>query len=146
MAHYRQAIALGDEDAVIYLKLGNALRSLGKQAEAADAYRQGLRLEPEGVELHHNPGLTLDDLGDHEAALAELRRAAELSRTMPRRDGGSLMLMGMGRLMKLSRRQHACDWTPVMGCQLDLAARSWSWGALKRRTRPTARRLLLRSR
>ncbi len=50
----------------------------GRKAEAEELYRELLRENPESVRARNNLGILLDEKGDHEGAVAELRIARQL--------------------------------------------------------------------
>jgi len=58
--------------------LGNALQREGRHAEAAEAYRSGLALDPDLAPMRSNLGNSLQALGRFEEAVAEHRRAVAL--------------------------------------------------------------------
>ena len=80
---YRAALALDGEDAVAWLKLGNALTRTRALAEAKDAYQHALSLSPAMSAAHNGLGAALIYLGDATGAEQALARAAELDHADP---------------------------------------------------------------
>jgi len=75
--HIRRAAALSP-GADIYTNLGNALKSLGRLDEAADAFRWVLTMEKETASAHVNLGAVLQAQGKFDEAVASCQRAAVL--------------------------------------------------------------------
>src|SRR4051794_2898997 len=61
------------------LQRAEALCRRGAWAQAAEAYREALRLAPEHVDARYNLGLVLLRLGDLSKGLAHLQHAAKLA-------------------------------------------------------------------
>lgn len=77
---------------------GVALRSVGRSAQAADAFREAIAAQADLPELHANLALTLVDLGTFEEALREFEYALQLNPTFV------AALAGIGALyMRLGR-------------------------------------------
>ena len=64
--------------AVTHYNRGNALRAMGRLADAAVSYEQALRLQPDFAEACNNLGTTLWDLRRPEESLRNYQRALEL--------------------------------------------------------------------
>jgi len=62
-----------------FFQLGEALRSSGRAAEAAWAYREAMRRNPRMAAAQQGLGSTLRTMGQEEAAVETLRRAAQLA-------------------------------------------------------------------
>lgn len=80
---YRAALALDAENAVAWLKLGNALTRRRALPEAKDAYEHALARSPAMSAAHNGLGAALIYLGDAAGAEQALARAAELDRADP---------------------------------------------------------------
>ncbi len=65
-------------DAVYHVELGNTYLELGSLADAADAYRRAIQLDPTLAEAHYNLGTVLSGRKDALGAMAAYRRAIEL--------------------------------------------------------------------
>jgi protein O-GlcNAc transferase len=63
------------EHAALYNNMGNALRTAGRDAEAATQYRLGLAIDPNSAELHANLGNALLAGGDPANAVASYETA-----------------------------------------------------------------------
>ncbi len=73
-----EAIAINPGMAPFHNNLGASLRALGRLAEAADSYRQAIRLKDAYPDAHNNLGATLRDLGQPVEAEAHFRRALQI--------------------------------------------------------------------
>jgi Flp pilus assembly protein TadD len=80
----RKAIARRADDAMSHVVLGLALRQLGKEKEALDAFRTAVELGPNLTDAHFYLGQTLADAGQLAEARRSLQRAVELSPEDPR--------------------------------------------------------------
>src|SRR5262249_22644439 len=56
-------------------QLGGARGFLGRKREAAEAFREVVRLKPDHARAHHNLGVSLKDIGDLEGAKKAWRDA-----------------------------------------------------------------------
>jgi tetratricopeptide (TPR) repeat protein len=74
----RRAIALKPDVAASHANLGQALNTLGRHAEAAQALRRALALQPGAPKAHAALGFTLLAMGDAEGALASFDAALAL--------------------------------------------------------------------
>lgn len=74
----RRAIAIKPDVAGSHANLGQALNSLGRHAEAAEALRRALQLQPGAPKAHASLGTALLALGDATAALASFEAALAL--------------------------------------------------------------------
>jgi tetratricopeptide (TPR) repeat protein len=81
---YRTALALDPDWVPSYVNLADLLRALGRDAEGEALLREGLAHAPDAAALHHSLGLLKVRAHDLPAALAPLRRAAELAPDEPR--------------------------------------------------------------
>jgi len=82
LARYREAeealaAAPGDADALIWL--GRRAAYLGRYGQAIDVYSQALQLHPEDARLYRHRGHRYITIRQLDAAVADLRRAAELT-------------------------------------------------------------------
>jgi len=75
---YKAALRLSPQYASAAINLADLYRQLGRDAEGENVLRSAIAISPEQGGLHHALGLTLTRLKQPEAALIELRRAAEL--------------------------------------------------------------------
>jgi tetratricopeptide (TPR) repeat protein len=73
-AHYRQAIALDEGDAVLHFNLGNVLAELG-DATAQTEYERSVELDPQFADAWNNLGRLLLQRGDKATAERALRTA-----------------------------------------------------------------------
>ncbi len=73
IAHHRLAIEIAPRSAQAWYNLGNALRE-GHAADALSAYRAALQADPAPLELWTRLGVSLQDLGDSDAALRAFDR------------------------------------------------------------------------
>ena len=73
-ASYREAIALGLDDAEVHLNLGRALYAMAKHEESLVAVGDALERRPEQGEAHLLQGKIQTELRDYEAALFHLER------------------------------------------------------------------------
>lgn len=83
VTRYRAALALAPQDAVAWLKLGNALTRKREPDAARDAYQRALVLDPGLGAAHNGLGAALMALGQDDAAEQALATAAELDRHDP---------------------------------------------------------------
>jgi len=78
-AAFAQALTLDAGYVPAYLNAADALRALGREAEAQKMLEQGLARAPKNATLHHALGLSLVRQGRHPEALRELQRATQLA-------------------------------------------------------------------
>ena len=71
----RRAAEAEPERADILCDLGNALKAVGRHAEAVACHEAVVALAPDAAPAHANLGAALNAAGDHEAAIACYRRA-----------------------------------------------------------------------
>lgn len=69
--------------AAVWAILGQARQGAGRLAEAAEAFRSGIKLEPYAVDLRLGLARALAERGDLAPALVEARRAAQLAPLLP---------------------------------------------------------------
>ncbi len=69
--------------AFLYNNLGIAMRIAKRSAEAADYFREGLKLDPNLIELYVSLGGVLMELGDYAAAAGNLESAVRLNPNLP---------------------------------------------------------------
>jgi tetratricopeptide (TPR) repeat protein len=69
-------VAAGVGDA--HLRLGESLRARSRMPEAAEAYREALKLDPEYAQAHVMLGVTLATLGQVDEAVQSYRQALEI--------------------------------------------------------------------
>ncbi len=77
--HYEAAIAIDESDARTYLRLGEALLSLARNHEAADAFARAVGNDPELAAAWVGHGRALCRVGKREEALAKIEHALELA-------------------------------------------------------------------
>ncbi len=85
--HLDQAAELAPRDAVVRFEHGNALYAAGRMDEAAAEYRVAMDLEPFWADVPLRLGLTLDNLGQPQRALAMYRLYLERA---PRRQAQTI--------------------------------------------------------
>lgn len=73
-----QAVALRPKSVEAQCNLGNALRRIGKSADALAAFRAALDRHPHSAEAHNNLAIALQETGDIAGAIACFRKAIEL--------------------------------------------------------------------
>jgi len=78
-AAFAQALTLDAGYVPAYLNAADALRALGREAEAQKMLEQGLARAPKNATLHHALGLSLVRQGRPAEALRELQRATQLA-------------------------------------------------------------------
>jgi predicted CXXCH cytochrome family protein len=83
-ASYRTALGLDPGWAPAYVNLADLMRQTERDAEGETILRAGLARRPADASLHHSLGLLLVRRKDLPAALASLKRAAELAPDNPR--------------------------------------------------------------
>lgn len=93
-----EAIRLAPQVAEFHVNLGNALKRLGRLAEAVDAYRQALALRPGFFEAWVNLGLALESAGSAAEAAGAFQAAHQL-----RPDAG-FVLTGLARVLLAAGR------------------------------------------
>ena len=81
---YEHALRIEPRAVTARANLADTLRRLGEEGRAEDLLREGLALDEDSAALHHALGLSFVRSGRPEAALIELRRAAELAPENPR--------------------------------------------------------------
>lgn len=74
----QRAIAGDGRDPAYHLHLGAALQALGRQEEAAAAYRDAVRIKPDFARARYNLGNALQALGRLDEAVSAYRRCLEL--------------------------------------------------------------------
>ena len=75
---YDRVVALAAGDWQFHNNYANALKTVGRLAEAEKQYREAIVLQPSVLEPHYNLGLTLIDLGRLQEAEVFLRRVLSL--------------------------------------------------------------------
>jgi len=76
---YREALTLNPGWAPAYANLADFYRQMGRDAEGETLLREGLAHQPKSAALHHSLGLLQVRQKNLQAALASLKRAAELA-------------------------------------------------------------------
>lgn len=107
-----EAIALDGSVPEFHVNLGNALKRLGRLAEADRAYQRALELRPEFFEASYNRGLLQEDAGQLAAAAASLLTAHQL------RADANVVLTSLARVLLASGRATeaiACSERSVAG-------------------------------
>jgi tetratricopeptide (TPR) repeat protein len=64
----RSAAGAGDRASLPLYNLGNAYQALGRNADAMNAFREALKIDPRMADAWVNLGRLMDDSGDHEGA------------------------------------------------------------------------------
>jgi Flp pilus assembly protein TadD len=75
-AAFRAALVVAPKDTAALNNLGITLGLLGRQAEAQDAFRKALEIDPDMADIRVNLAMSLALGGQHDAALAEVRPLA----------------------------------------------------------------------
>jgi len=78
LAHYEAAIAIAPDSPRGHLNAGNALKKLNRRAEAGDAFRRALEVDPGYAAAAFNLGLLLAEADDRDAAKQALQQALRL--------------------------------------------------------------------
>ena len=73
-----KSLAIKPDFAEAHSDLGNALKDLGRPAEAVASFRRALALRPDPAETHCNLGTAFAELGKLDAAIASCRQALAL--------------------------------------------------------------------
>jgi len=95
---YEQVIALQPDHAEAYYKRGNALKDLGKLAEAVVSYDAAVKHKPDLQYAWCNRGAVQLSLGQQEAALGSFDRATQLNpRDLIAQANRAALLQGMSR-------------------------------------------------
>jgi aspartate beta-hydroxylase len=115
--HLRRAIAIEDGIATYHGDLGHACLGSGHYKEAADAFRENLRLEADSAQAQFGLSKALLGLGDH-AGAAQALEAAIAS------DPAGLAALAIGlTLVRLSRPEAALDYLrQALALQADVGA------------------------
>jgi tetratricopeptide (TPR) repeat protein len=77
LAHYRQALAVGPDDADTHNNMGNIFRQKGDVPEALAQYNKAIALQPDLAEPHCNLGATLLRLGRLDEGVAQFEAALD---------------------------------------------------------------------
>jgi tetratricopeptide (TPR) repeat protein len=75
---FEEAIALHPKEPITYINKGNLYLQQNNRAEAEKMYRHAIELDSTNVYAHYNLALLLSELGRHEEADAEMKKAQEL--------------------------------------------------------------------
>jgi tetratricopeptide (TPR) repeat protein len=78
---YQQARALDPANSLIYLRLGDAARLLGKPADAAAAYGKAAELAPNSLDAHYQLGLLAESRQDWPQAQEHYQKYLQLGGT-----------------------------------------------------------------
>ena len=109
--------------------LGGALAQAGDFAEAARAWRQYIRLEPEGAEGYHNLGLMYEFLRQSDSALAAFERALVLEAGDPRMLQTLAWHIGVQHANS-GRQELALAWFREAAALDSMDASAWHYAAL----------------
>ncbi len=83
LENYRHALTLAPNNPDTLNNLGMALQRLEDLKGAVDSFEAALRINPDEPEILHNYGIALRDGGRHNAAMAALIKAIEVSGGIP---------------------------------------------------------------
>ena len=83
LENYRHALTLAPNNPDTLNNLGMALQRLEDLKGAVDSFEAALRINPDEPEILHNYGIALRDGGRHNAAMAALKKAIEVSGGIP---------------------------------------------------------------
>ncbi|MBD2103008.1 tetratricopeptide repeat protein [Leptolyngbya sp. FACHB-261] len=81
ICQYQKLLELGEKDAKLYIALCACLVGLGREEEALDILREGIRLYPKERSLHTNLLVTLQEAGRTQEAI---EAAVDASRLLPK--------------------------------------------------------------
>jgi len=95
-AHYRESLAINPQPA-IYNDLGFVLERQGLPDEAAEAYRNALKLDPRSATAHYNLGSSLARSGKFAEAESHLRKSLTISPNTQTYTGLGIVLSQLGR-------------------------------------------------
>jgi len=98
--HIRGALKIRPTMAAAHLSYGNALRELGRLAEAAQSYARAAGLDPTLALAHYNLGTAYEEAGRHGDALASYERAMALGPHAPAAAGRANCLAVQGRAVE----------------------------------------------
>ena len=77
----RRAVALRSDFAAAYLQLGVLASARHENAQAAEFYKQAIRVDPENAEAHYRLSVLYDRAGDTAAAQREMQIHEQLAKT-----------------------------------------------------------------
>jgi len=109
--------------------LGSALAQAGNFAEAAHAWRQYIRLKPEGAEGYHNLGLMYEFVRQPDSALAAFERALVLEAGDPRMLQTLAWHIGVQHANS-GRQELALSWFREAAALDSADASAWHYAAL----------------
>ena len=75
---YRDAIAAGAQDALLFYNLGVLLDDMERKAEAMQAYEAALRLDPQFADCHYNLALLCEELEQPQQAIRHMSQYRRL--------------------------------------------------------------------
>ena len=75
IACFEKVLAVKPDFAPVHCNIANVLRQNGLLAEAIERYEQALQLAPDYCEGHYDLGIALQDVGEKDKAMVELRKA-----------------------------------------------------------------------
>ena len=81
---YRDAIAAGAQDALLFYNLGVLLDDMERKAEAMQAYEAALRLDPQFADCHYNLALLCEELDQPQQAIRHMSQYRRLTAGRPR--------------------------------------------------------------
>lgn len=96
--HAQHSIMVDHQFARGYLTLGNMYLGSKTYDKAADAYRNGLQVEPTNPDMHLYLGKSLQQLGQESEAVAEYRRFLELCPNDPRAEDTRNLVNDLGKI------------------------------------------------
>jgi len=76
---YRDAIAAGAQDALLYYNLGVLLDDMERKPEAVQAYEAALRLDPQFADCHYNLALLCEELEQPQQAIRHMSQYRRLT-------------------------------------------------------------------
>jgi len=82
LEYYAVALAIDQDDPVLWMNVGTIHRQLGEHKQAAAAYATVLSIDVSNAAAHYNLGATLDEMGKYEDAIHEYTEALKLDASL----------------------------------------------------------------